>query len=119
MGDEKTASRPLHSAVSTIMKAGRNTQRAKYIALHAAYCQQEQSRGNADIQHFKSSMMLADMGTKSLSGPAVARFLEWAIGARAYPGKSDPQYKLLHLQHFAHTDLEIISSYSSSSSKPD
>lgn len=96
-----------NAAVGAIMKACRVTPRTKYLGLHASYCQQEQQRGNADIQYLKTSMMLADMGTKPLTGPALTRFTEWAIGKRFYPSPSSAQYKYLDLDSYSKTFLDI------------
>ena len=100
-----------NAAVEAIMKACRCTPRTKYLGLHAAFCQQEQSRGNADLQYLKSSMMMADMGTKPLSGPALSRFLEWAIGVRFYPSKESQQHTHMALSMYNKTFIEICAEH--------
>ena len=60
--------------------------------------------------------MLADMGTKHLPGPPLARFTAWAIGFRFYPPSDSPQYQDMDLSHFPLTYLEILSLPSASPS---
>lgn len=104
-----------NAAVEAITKACRVTPRTKHLSLHAAYCQQEQSRGNSDLQYLKSSMMMADMGTKALTGPALNRFHEWAIGKRFYPVEQSTQYDDMNLSIYGQSFIEICSDDSSSS----
>ena len=59
--------------------------------------------------------MLADLGTKSLPGPSLARFTDWAIGVRFYPTRSSQQYIDMEFNMFSMTYLQIVASRSSSS----
>jgi hypothetical protein len=105
-----------NAAVAAIVRACRITPRTKYLGIHAGFCQQEQVRGNTDIQYIPTRQMLADMGTKPLPGPPLARFTAWAIGFRFYPPSDSPQFQDMDLSHFSLTYLEIISLPSSSPS---
>jgi hypothetical protein len=105
-----------NAAVAAVVRACRFTPRTKYLGIHAGFCQQEQKRGNTDIQYLPTRQMLADMGTKPLPGPPLARFTEWAIGFRFYPSSASPQFLAMDLAHYTLTYLEIIALPSSSSS---
>ena len=105
-----------NAAVAAIARACRITPHTKYLGIHTGFCKLEQLRGNTDISHLPTRQMLADLGTKPLPGPPLARFLEWGIGVRFYPIQGSTQYidMDLHLYHVSY--LDIISLLSSSAS---
>jgi hypothetical protein len=104
-----------NAAVNAIVKACRITPRTKYLGIYSGYCQQEEQRGNSKLEYIPTKKMLADLGTKSLPGPSLARFTDWAIGVRFYPTQSSQQYLDMELNLYSMTYLQIVASRSSSS----
>ena len=81
-----------------ILRSNSITSRVKHMAVTVGYCHQEIELEKATPKKIKTTLNIADLGTKPLAAPSHHRHYEYARGVRYYPPPSSEHAKLMDLE---------------------
>ena len=81
-----------------ILQSNAITSRVKHMAVTVNYCHQEIEMQKIVPMKIKTTLNIADVGTKPLAGPSHHRHYEYARGVRYYPPPTSDHAKLMDLE---------------------
>ena len=82
-----------------ILASNSITSRVKHMAVAVGYIHQEIELGKAVPQKIKTTLNIADLGTKPLAAPSHHRHFEFARGIRYYPPPKSNHATLMDLKN--------------------